>query len=56
MKQNMETTTSALPERILYRLPDRVSYVQAAMVEPLSVAYHAATRTPVGPEDRVAVW
>lgn len=44
-----------IPERILYRLPDRVSYVQAAMVEPLSVAYHAATRTPVGPEDRVAV-
>lgn len=36
-----------VPERVLYRLPDKVSYVQAAMVEPLSIAYHAATRTPV---------
>ncbi len=44
-----------IPEHILYRLPDNVSFVQAAMVEPLSVAYHAATRTPVGKEDRVVV-
>ena len=33
-----------VPERILYRLPDNVTYVQAAMIEPLSIAYHAATR------------
>lgn len=37
----------AIPERILYRLPDNVSFVAAAMVEPLSVAYHAATRAKV---------
>ncbi|MGI6160440.1 MAG: zinc-dependent alcohol dehydrogenase [Christensenellales bacterium] len=36
-----------VPEYVLYRLPDAVSYTEAAMVEPLSVAYHAATRTSV---------
>ncbi|MDD6888294.1 MAG: galactitol-1-phosphate 5-dehydrogenase [bacterium] len=45
----------AVPERILYRIPDNVSFVQAAMVEPLSIAYHAATRTAIGPEDTVVV-
>ena len=44
-----------IPQHILYRLPDNVTYVQAAMVEPLSVAYHAATRTPIGKGDVVAV-
>jgi L-iditol 2-dehydrogenase len=39
----------AVPEYVLYRLPDSVSYLQAAMVEPLAIAYHAATRTPVTP-------
>lgn len=38
-----------VPERILYRLPDQVSFLEAAMVEPLSIAYHAALRTPVVP-------
>src|SRR5690606_23920824 len=28
----------AVPERILYRIPDNVSFERAAMVEPLSVA------------------
>ncbi len=37
----------AVPEYLLYPLPDSVSYVQAAMVEPLAIAYHAAARTPV---------
>lgn len=32
----------AVPQRILYRLPDSVSFTQAAMLEPLSVAFHAA--------------
>ncbi len=32
----------AVPQRILYRLPDEVSFVQAALLEPLSVAFHAA--------------
>ena len=38
-----------VPERIVYRLPDSVSFLQAAMVEPLSIACHAALRTPVIP-------
>lgn len=30
----------AVPARILYRIPDAVSFVHAAMTEPLSVAFH----------------
>jgi L-iditol 2-dehydrogenase len=37
----------ALPQRILYALPESVSFEQAAMVEPVSVAVHAVERTPV---------
>ena len=37
----------ALPHRVLYALPDAVSFEQASMVEPLSVAVHAVDRTPV---------
>ncbi|WIY83462.1 galactitol-1-phosphate 5-dehydrogenase [Propionimicrobium sp. PCR01-08-3] len=36
-----------VPAYICYKLPDTVSYLQAAMVEPLAIAYHAATRTPI---------
>ena len=39
----------AVPAHILYKLPDNVSFVQAAMIEPLSVAYHAITRTAIPP-------
>ena len=35
-----------MPERILYRLPDAVSFEHAAMVEPLSVAVHAVAPAP----------
>ncbi len=38
-----------VPDYICYRLPDNVGYLQAAMVEPLAIAYHAATRTPITP-------
>lgn len=44
-----------VPDYILYPMPDNVTFVQAAMIEPLSVAYHAATRTPVGKDDTVVV-
>ncbi len=33
-----------VPERIVCRLPDNVSFQQAAMIEPLSVALHAVDR------------
>lgn len=36
----------AVPSRILYPLPETVSYEEAAMVEPLSIAFHAAGRIP----------
>ncbi|HXC35803.1 MAG TPA: galactitol-1-phosphate 5-dehydrogenase [Candidatus Acidoferrales bacterium] len=37
----------AVPQRILYRLPDKLSFEQAAMVEAVSVAGHAVKRTPL---------
>jgi L-iditol 2-dehydrogenase len=45
----------ALPQRILYRLPDAVTFEQAAMVEPVSIAVHAANCTPVSLGDTAAV-
>jgi L-iditol 2-dehydrogenase len=45
----------AVPERILYRLPDGISYEQAAMVEAVSVAVHAVERTPLKLNSSVAV-
>jgi L-iditol 2-dehydrogenase len=37
----------AVPARILYRLPDSLPFEEAAMVEALSIAVHAAGRMPV---------
>ena len=37
----------AVPQHILYALPDAVSFEQAAMAEPLSIAFHAIRRSPV---------
>ncbi|KPL11883.1 zinc-binding alcohol dehydrogenase [candidate division BRC1 bacterium SM23_51] len=45
----------AVPQRILYRLPDGVSFEQAAIVEPLSVATHAVERTPILSNDTAVV-
>ncbi len=36
----------AVPERIVYRLPDELGFVEAALVEPVAIAFHAANRTP----------
>ena len=36
----------AIPQHILYRIPDNVTFDQAAMIEPLSVAFHAANLAP----------
>ena len=40
----------AVPQHILYRIPDNVTFDQAAMIEPLSVAFHAANMAshPIG--------
>eukprot|EP01001_Neometanema_parovale_P006966 NODE_3297_length_1245_cov_122.163993_g3131_i0.p1 GENE.NODE_3297_length_1245_cov_122.163993_g3131_i0~~NODE_3297_length_1245_cov_122.163993_g3131_i0.p1 ORF type:complete len:375 (-),score=63.50 NODE_3297_length_1245_cov_122.163993_g3131_i0:121-1185(-) len=45
----------AVPSHILYKIPDEVSYEQAAMVEPISVALHAASLTPIAVDDAAVV-
>ncbi len=45
----------AVPQRILYRLPQGISFRQAAMVEPCSIAFHAVARTPVRLGDTAVV-
>jgi len=45
----------AVPQHILYRLPDDLKFEQAAMVEALSIAFHAAARTPIQLDDSVVV-
>jgi L-iditol 2-dehydrogenase len=45
----------AIPQRVLYRLPDKLSFQQAAMVEAVSVAAHAVGRTPLAADSSAAV-
>jgi L-iditol 2-dehydrogenase len=45
----------AVPQRILYRLPRGLSVEQAAMVEALSIAFHAVERTPISLNDTAVV-
>jgi len=45
----------ALPARILYRLPEKVTFEQAAMVEPCSIAFHGVQRTPISLNDTALV-
>lgn len=45
----------AVPDRILYRLPDTLTYEQAAMVEPVSIAIHAVQRTKITPGSTAVV-
>jgi threonine dehydrogenase-like Zn-dependent dehydrogenase len=44
-----------IPEHIAYRLPEKVSFEQAAMVEPVAVATHAINLTPLKIQDSVLV-
>ena len=37
----------AVPQRIVYRIPESVTFRQAAMVEPLSIAVHAVNISPL---------
>ncbi len=45
----------AVPQRVLYRLPDEMPFEHAAMTEPLSIAFHAIRRATVKPGDRAVV-
>ena len=44
-----------LPERILYALPDTLSFTHAAMVEPVSIAVHAVRRVTIRSTDTAVV-
>jgi L-iditol 2-dehydrogenase len=45
----------AVPQHILYRMPDELSFEQAAMIEASSVAFHAVRRTPISLDDTAVV-
>jgi L-iditol 2-dehydrogenase len=45
----------AVPSRILYPLPDGVSFVQGATVEPLSIAVHAVSLVRTAPDSTAVV-
>jgi len=45
-----------VPEHIVYRLPDAVSFENAALIEPISVAFHAVRRARLSLGESVAVY
>jgi L-iditol 2-dehydrogenase len=45
----------SVPRRIMYRLPEALSYEQAALIEAVSVAVHAVSLTPVRLGDTAVV-
>ena len=47
--------TCVHPEAFTFKLPDNVSFAEAAMVEPLAVGVHAATKARVRPGDIAVV-
>ncbi|HEX3044693.1 MAG TPA: alcohol dehydrogenase catalytic domain-containing protein, partial [Bacillota bacterium] len=44
-----------IPQHIAYHLPVGISFEQAAMVEPVSIAVHAVSRSPVSLNDSAVV-
>lgn len=47
--------TCVHPEAFTFKLPDNVSFAEAAMVEPLAVGVHAATKARIKPGDTAVV-
>ncbi|MCK5932438.1 D-xylulose reductase [Fulvimarina manganoxydans] len=47
--------TCVHPEAFTFKLPDAVSFAEAAMVEPLAVGVHAATKAKIKPGDIAVV-
>ena len=45
----------AIPEHILYRLPEGINFKQATMVEALSIGFHAVGRTSISINDTAIV-
>ena len=46
---------AAVNQRILYKLPEEVSFLQAAMIEPLSIAVHAVRVSNIAQDQDVVV-
>jgi L-iditol 2-dehydrogenase len=44
-----------VPQHVLYKIPDEVTFTQAAMVEPVAVAAHAVELTPLSWNDTAVV-
>ena len=44
-----------IPQRVLYRLPEKLAFEHAALVEPYSIALHAISRATLRPTDTVVV-
>jgi L-iditol 2-dehydrogenase len=44
-----------VPDHVVYEVPESVSFVEAAMVEPLAVAVHAVSRARPRPDDTVLI-
>ena len=47
--------TCVHPEAFTFKIPDNVSFAEAAMVEPLAVGMHAATKARIRPGDNAVV-
>jgi L-iditol 2-dehydrogenase len=45
----------AVPQHILYRLPENLSFENASMIEPVSVAFHSVNITPISLNDTAVV-
>lgn len=45
----------AVPSWIVFKIPDSLSFVQAALLEPASIGTHAASRAPITADDTVLV-
>ena len=45
----------AVPQHILYQLPDQVTFAQACLIEPVSIAFHAVRITPIAINDSALV-
>ncbi|MBT8363108.1 MAG: galactitol-1-phosphate 5-dehydrogenase [Deltaproteobacteria bacterium] len=46
---------TAVPQHIIYPLPEKINFEQSAMVEPCSVAFHAVAITPLALNDTAIV-
>ncbi len=45
----------AVPSWIVFKIPDNMSFIQAAFLEPASIGTHAGNRPPISSEDTVVV-